>query len=228
MGVVYAACARRATPARKIGAMAIHLSEYSDTWINDFMQIAGTLVDALNGRGGQGIEHIGSTAVPGLVSRPIIDIAVIAAPLAMQEAASTLESIGYVRMQPKDRQDHGDHSTSTTSSFDEAGAVPDPVRALELDVKEINFRAPNTTALHSLTLFDEESLLLHASVAIRQQLMENSDLKAEFAGYKRGLAFTNAIDVHDYRAAKTPMFATILKEAGMDEGQIALITAAYG
>lgn len=181
--------------------MAIHLSEYSDTWVSDFMTVAGRLVEALDGHGGQGIEHIGATSVPGMVARPIIDIAVIAAPLAMDEASEALEKLGYVR---EGRQ---------------ASAAPGEVAGDGRDL-ERTFLAPTDAALHSLTLFDEESPRLHAAIAVRQVLMTNEALAAEFSGYKRGLAFSGDIDVAAYKAAKNPMFAKVLKAAGMDDAAI--------
>ena len=81
--------------------------------------------------------------------------------------------------------------------------------------------------LHSLTVFDEGSPLLHASVAARQVLMNSPELVAEFSGYKRGLAFTGAIDVDEYRRAKAPMFQKVLREAGMDEDALTSLAASF-
>ena len=57
--------------------------------------------------------------------------------------------------------------------------------------------------------------------------MNSPELVAEFSGYKRGLAFTGAIDVEEYRAAKVPMFQKILREAGMDEEALAGLAASF-
>ena len=178
--------------------MAIHLSEYSESWVGDFMGIATALVDALDGHGGQGIEHIGATSVPGMVARPMIDIAVIAAPLALDEACEALGPLGYV-----------------AGGQNQEGE----------DYRKLN--TPTSGALHSLTVFDEESPLLHASIAARQVLMNSPELVAEFSGYKRGLAFTGAIGVEEYRTAKAPMFQKILREAGMDEDALAALTVSF-
>lgn len=189
-------------------AMAIHLSEYSETWIQDFMTVATKLVDALDGHGGQGIEHIGSTSVPGLVSRPIIDIAVIAAPLAIEEASAALTRSGYLR------------ATEPSAGAEGSDAILDaPGYA--------RFNTPNDAVLHSLTVFEEDSPLLHAHLATRHVLMNNEALMQEFAGYKRGLAFTGAISIEEYRAAKAPMFQKVLTEAGMDEAAIEEIARHY-
>ena len=178
--------------------MAIHLSEYSESWVGDFMGVATTLVDALDGHGGQGIEHIGATSVPKMVARPIIDIAVIAAPLALEEACEALAPLGYVAGGEK-QEGEGYRKLNT----------------------------PTSGVLHALTVFEEDSPLLHASIAARQVLMNSPELVAEFSGYKRGLAFTGAIDVEEYRAAKVPMFQKILREVGMDEEALAGLAASF-
>ena len=54
--------------------MLIH--EYTNKWASDFLQIKTLLIDALAGLS-VSIEHVGSTAVPGLAAKPIIDIDII-------------------------------------------------------------------------------------------------------------------------------------------------------
>lgn len=201
--------------------MAIHLSEYSDSWIGDFMSVATRLVDALDGNGGQGIEHVGSTAVPGLVSRPIIDIAVIAAPLALAEASAAVEKLGYVRFSP-----------AGVGSGGSADGVAEPLEQEPSDLLVnspgfVRFNTPTESVLHSLTVYEDTSPLLHAQLAVRHTLMNNDALRDEYSGYKRGLAFTGAISIEEYRAAKTPMFLKILQAAGMSEAEAQGITGQY-
>lgn len=179
--------------------MAIHLNEYTETWVNDFFELAKGLVSALDGHGGQGIEHVGATAVPGLPARAIIDIAVIAAPLGLEEASEALIKQGYV---PAKDTDQGRH-----------------------------FKAPNTKALHSLTVYEEDSRQLHALVATRNILMENEALAAEFAGYKRGIVkgagIFGDLSVQEYQEAKAPMYAKILRAAGMSEAEIQAVASSF-
>lgn len=73
----------------------IRLEKHHEEWATNFRSEADRLLSALNGQVDL-IEHIGSTAVPGLVSKPIIDLAARAATgtdsfgLAVQ-----LEALGY-------------------------------------------------------------------------------------------------------------------------------------
>lgn len=71
------------------------LSEYTSRWINDFVALKGEFEIALNGIS-YTIEHIGSTSVPKLDSKPIIDIDIIySTHQDFKKIKWELEKIGY-------------------------------------------------------------------------------------------------------------------------------------
>lgn len=71
------------------------LEKYSSNWINDFTDIKREIVNALNGLT-YTIEHVGSTSVPNLDSKPIIDIDIIySKQLYFEKIKLGLEKIGY-------------------------------------------------------------------------------------------------------------------------------------
>ena len=83
-----------------LGRTDVCLSEYSLEWQTAFLRERALLIRVLGGKAAA-IEHIGSTSVPGLKAKPILDIAV--GLWAMEDAASLirlLEGLGYVH-QPK-------------------------------------------------------------------------------------------------------------------------------
>jgi|tagenome__1003787_1003787.scaffolds.fasta_scaffold20985662_3 GrpB-like predicted nucleotidyltransferase (UPF0157 family) len=66
------------------------------SWPESFARLRGELSDALGGDA-LAIEHVGSTAVPGLVAKPIIDIAVaLREEVSIQRLRARLESAGYL------------------------------------------------------------------------------------------------------------------------------------
>ena len=68
---------------------------YRSGWLERFKQEAGLLQRAL-GEKAQRIEHIGSTAVPGMAAKPIIDIMVAVDSLTQTaEFVPTIEALGY-------------------------------------------------------------------------------------------------------------------------------------
>jgi GrpB-like predicted nucleotidyltransferase (UPF0157 family) len=74
----------------------IHLADYSDTWPTLFAREATRIAAAL-GDIAIRIEHVGSTSVPGLAAKPIIDI-VLEVPSSSDETTYVppLEAAGYV------------------------------------------------------------------------------------------------------------------------------------
>ena len=73
--------------------MLIHA--YNEKWIADFIELRKYIAKALAGLD-IFIEHIGSTAIPGLAAKPIIDIDVVFTNnTSFDEIKRRLESIGY-------------------------------------------------------------------------------------------------------------------------------------
>ena len=67
---------------------------YDPTWPVRFEQERGRLIPVL-GSLGASVEHIGSTAVPGMAAKPIIDLLVGTPPGGLPAARSLLISAGY-------------------------------------------------------------------------------------------------------------------------------------
>lgn len=69
--------------------------DYQPTWPAEFAAIAATLRGSL-GALALRIDHIGSTSVPGLAAKDIIDVQITVAALA-PEVLATLTALGYIR-----------------------------------------------------------------------------------------------------------------------------------
>ena len=72
--------------------------DYNPQWPETFATIRQSLALALAEVPIVGIEHGGSTSVPGLAAKPIIDIDVIVDHSNVGEAIAALESIGYASL----------------------------------------------------------------------------------------------------------------------------------
>jgi GrpB-like predicted nucleotidyltransferase (UPF0157 family) len=71
------------------------LAAYTSTWINDFEDIKSEIENGLHGLSFT-IEHVGSTSVPMLDAKPIIDIDLVyAQPSAFEKIKGRLEKMGY-------------------------------------------------------------------------------------------------------------------------------------
>lgn len=127
------------------------------------------------------IEHVGSTAVPGLGGKGIIDIAIAVDKECMEEAKSNLQELGY-EFRP---------SFSTPDRFYFIIYLPDP--------EEISRR-------YHIHLTYPESKEWKELVGFRDFLLSDSDALQEYAELKKDAALTAGQNGEKYRKMKEPMF----------------------
>jgi GrpB-like predicted nucleotidyltransferase (UPF0157 family) len=77
------------------GTTMIEIVDYKPTWTTEFLEIASKIRAALGDRA-LAIHHIGSTSVPNLAAKNVIDIQVTVAELDEQLLKTTLERAGFV------------------------------------------------------------------------------------------------------------------------------------
>jgi GrpB-like predicted nucleotidyltransferase (UPF0157 family) len=70
------------------------VADYSNRWPELFRQIAAVLEDVLDGRFRR-IEHVGSTAIPGMTAKPIIDVVVEIEPSQLDDVTAALRDLGF-------------------------------------------------------------------------------------------------------------------------------------
>lgn len=75
--------------------MSIEVVDWSPQWAEQFEEVAAALRAALGGVASARVEHVGSTSVPGLAAKPILDIDVIVGRDDVARAVAALESVGY-------------------------------------------------------------------------------------------------------------------------------------
>ena len=68
--------------------------DYDDRWPDLFRRISGVLRSALDGLYLR-IEHVGSTAIPGMTAKPIIDLVVVIEPERLGDVTVALERLGF-------------------------------------------------------------------------------------------------------------------------------------
>jgi GrpB-like predicted nucleotidyltransferase (UPF0157 family) len=86
--------------AATVGEPHVHngpvaLAEYDLTWPEVFGREAQQIANALGGRAIR-IEHVGSTSVPGLAAKPIVDILMVVADSASEDTyVPAMKTVGY-------------------------------------------------------------------------------------------------------------------------------------
>ncbi len=159
--------------------MPISVVPYSESWSTQFDDIKRDLRAAL-GDLDVAIEHVGSTAVPGLAAKPIIDIDIIVDPSDVERALEALSVVGYTR--------EGDLGLAGR----EAVAAPDndPERHVYVCAKD--------------------SLHVRNHLAVRDALRADPDLSDRYGQLKLQLGSDPNIDAITYGEAKSTVLQDVL------------------
>jgi len=158
----------------------IVISEYDPRWPALFCELRDALPAGLR-MCARSIEHVGSTAVPGLAAKPIIDIDVVVADEAdVAEAIAMLAAAGYPHK--------GDAGVPGREAFDQPPHLPE----------------------HHLYLCVEGAGPLVAHLRLRDHLRANPGTAREYAALKRELAATHGNHRAGYTEAKTAFIEAVL------------------
>ena len=127
------------------------------------------------------IEHIGSTAVPGLAAKPIIDFdVVIASPSDLSEAIRLLGRIGYVH--------EGDLGIAGREAF----------------------LSPPGGPAHHLYVLSAGATELRRHLEFRDALRADEVLRVKYTALKRSLAQAHQHDRASYTAGKSAFINSIV------------------
>jgi len=166
----------------------IVLVDYDAQWPAMFAVEEARLRAALNPQLIVGIEHFGSTAIPGLAAKPIIDILIAVRSLAeaREQVIGPMRSLDYVFWA---------HQPKTDRMFFVKGMPP--------------YGARRTHHVH-ITEPDGE---LWARLPFRDYLRAHADEAKRYERLKRDLALTHATDREAYTAGKSGYVAAVLAKA---------------
>jgi dephospho-CoA kinase len=138
------------------------------------------------------IEHVGSTAVPGLTAKDVIDLQVVAADLAAAaELAADVRVVGLVRL-PQRMYDVGRDGREHEKAY---AVNADPGRAVNLHIRPV------------------DTPTWRDAVLLRDWLRATPTGVAEYAKLKRDLAAQPHDTIDHYAAAKTPWINDALTRA---------------
>jgi GrpB-like predicted nucleotidyltransferase (UPF0157 family) len=137
------------------------------------------------------VEHVGSTSVPGLPAKPIIDISVVVPTgAAVAIAIERLSTLGYRHL-----------------------------GNLGIEGREA-FASPNLPPRHHLYVCPSDSLALKNHLIVREHLRTNSEAATEYGAVKRRLAAQFSEDIDGYTEGKSVTILGILRTAGLSKIEI--------
>ena len=163
------------------------IAEYDPNWVLLFEQESVRIRVALDERLVTRIEHFGSTAIPGLAAKPIIDLLVGVRSLveAKQVTVSPLKELGYAYWIEN----------------------PDPQRMFF--VKGLPPHSPRTHHIHMV----EPDSVLWERLLFRDYLRKYSDEAARYAQLKYRLAQRFSSDREAYTLGKAEYVESVMQKA---------------
>ena len=157
----------------------IKIVDYDPDWPQKFEMHARVIADVLGGSALR-IEHVGSTSVPGLAAKPIIDILVVVPDSADESTyLPQLEAAGYVlRVREPGWNEHR------------------MFRSPEMDVH--------------IHIYSAGCPEIERNLAFRERLRRNIDDRRRYEQTKRELAAREWSDMNAYADAKTEVIESII------------------
>jgi GrpB-like predicted nucleotidyltransferase (UPF0157 family) len=174
---------------------SITVVDYDPAWPAQFETLRSMILSAVDDIA-VAVEHVGSTSVPGLAAKPIIDIDIVVASAAdVSVAIERLAVIGYEHL--------GNLGVEGREAF---GSPPQPPQ-------------------RHLYLCIQGGTAHQNHLALREYLRRNSDAAAKYGRLKKQLAARFPNDMNTYIDGKTDFVLGVLRDMGLSDHQLAAIDA---
>lgn len=170
--------------------MAISVVPHRGSWRGQAARVIAQLEAALRDVEVESVEHVGSTAVPGLAAKPVLDIDVIVPRDHIRAAIQALSAAGYRHV--------GDGGIAGRESLE----------------------APDDGLRRNVYVCESGSLHVRNHLAVRDILRARPDLRDEYGAFKLALATDREMDIDTYVARKSVVLQKILAESELEEAEL--------
>lgn len=175
----------------------LEIVDYDPAWSDQFLELRARLWPTVQSAA-LAIEHVGSTAVPGLASKPILDLdIVIGERAALPMVAAGLATLGYRHC--------GNLGIEDRAAFQ----MPE-----------------ESSVAHHLYVCLQGSAGLRNHLALREHLRAHPEAVAAYAALKRELARRDPTDIDRYIEGKTAFIVDILAQHGFAAAELSAIVSA--
>ena len=174
----------------------VRLMHYAPRWRQEFEQTRSSILSSCDGWI-TAVEHIGSTAISGLIARPTIDVIAIGLP-----------------QQDHDKNRGQDQELQKASNLIEGlnfRVVQSPLWA-DGSITMVKPRlkdAESADATHRVFLVQEDSTILRRAVALREYLRQNPETAIEFEEIKVAAWKAAEGNLAIYQRDKSAFFARV-------------------
>jgi GrpB-like predicted nucleotidyltransferase (UPF0157 family) len=183
--------------------MSILLEPYNPLWKKEFERIRQHLMKLLIMLPVD-ILHVGSTSIPGMIAKPILDIDVIPHKNELiSEISEKLAAAGYINK--------GEQGIPGRLAF-----------------RQKNSLTPNTTSNdcwqeHHLYVCSSNCLALKNHLHFKDALIKNEEYANSYARLKKELVYQQDVTRVEYNRLKTNFILSVLALTGFDENELAEI-----
>ncbi|RAR45867.1 GrpB family protein [Paenibacillus sp. MDMC362] len=168
------------------------IEEYNPEWPKMFQEIQAILALTL-GTDALSIEHVGSTSVPGLAAKPILDIDVVIESMkSLPAVIAKLETLGY--------NHQGDLGVEGREAFDRKDEYVPYSEEISLKMTQ------------HLYVCHRDCQELYRHITFRDTLINNPELVQEYASSKKELAIIFRNDRKAYTEGKSDFVQRVLKQ----------------
>jgi len=176
---------------------SIYLADYDPRWPAMFEEERARLHLAI-GEWAADIQHVGSTSIPGIAAKPIIDIAVHLNALvdALYCITPLREQLGYECL--------GEFGIPGRIYFRKETHSPLPGQSHE-----------GVGRTHQIHMYERSNEQYEKQIVFRDYLRAHPDAAREYEALKRELAVRHAGDVEAYALAKSDFVQSILRSAAL-------------
>lgn len=177
--------------------MKVIIESHNRSWITEFAKIKAVLEDISKGIPFVSIEHVGSTSIPGLLAKSVLDVDIIIEPSDLASARKALVQAGYY--------DCGEMNVPGRFAFRQPGFGQGDAATGE----RVNGEMRRNTYL-----MIEGCVALRNHLDLKRMLLVDEELREEYGMVKRQLAEREWKDIGGYAMAKNEILWGILVKAG--------------
>ncbi|EJT49508.1 hypothetical protein A1Q2_07387 [Trichosporon asahii var. asahii CBS 8904] len=175
--------------------MPIQVVEYDPAWPEYFASLSAELATVLAGLPVR-IEHVGSTSVPGLWAKPVLDVDIVTAPAHVPAVIAALAAAGYTHR----------------------GNLGIPGREAIASPSDVWHAAKHGGLKRNIYVCADGCLALRNHLAVRDVLREREDVREEYAATKRRLG-EQTDDINVYVEGKSEVLGRILEAGGISAAE---------
>ena len=175
---------------------------YNPKWENEFERIKDELMSIVSDIV-ISVEHVGSTSVPGLHAKPIIDIDIVIDCEKFVEVKGRLAKIGYFHI--------GNLGVEGREAFEYKERLIDGIYS-----PACQYQDKSHLMDHHLYVCDKNSDEVKRHLALRDFLRTDNEYRKKYADIKLEMANKYPHDIDSYILGKEPIILEIYEKCGLD------------